>query len=306
MHMNNNQPLITILTDTKNRAELISRCIESIQKQTYQNYEHIIADGGTDTTEKVIAAYNDSRIRYVKVPEGGPVMQTKTAFEMSKGDFITFLDDDDEYLPEKLEKQLELIQSLPKDYGFIYGTMSYYDNNTNEYLYNHEANLKGGKELLKIAVADAVICGTPTLMFRREAFTSIGGTWIAGIGNERSDMALVCKALKQGWKVAPLKESYVKIYVNHQSVRMSDTSFYKNNNERYIKFHNYFLNEYADVIADCPKAGANHYHALVIYYSMLGQIGKAFSNWIKLLKVKFTPHSFALLPYYIFKHIMHK
>ena len=53
------QPLVTILTDTKNRAGLISRCIESIQKQTYQNYEHIIADGGSDNTEEVVMVYND-------------------------------------------------------------------------------------------------------------------------------------------------------------------------------------------------------------------------------------------------------
>ena len=56
------QPLVTILTDTKNRAGLISRCIESIQKQTYQNYEHIIADGGSDNTEEVVIAYNDQKL----------------------------------------------------------------------------------------------------------------------------------------------------------------------------------------------------------------------------------------------------
>ena len=93
--MRSDQPLVTILTDTKNRASLISRCIESIQKQTYQNYEHIIADGGSDNTEEIVRSYNDPRIKYVKVPTGGPVAQTKIAFEMSKGEFITFLDDDD-------------------------------------------------------------------------------------------------------------------------------------------------------------------------------------------------------------------
>ena len=107
--MVNNQPLVTIITNTKNRANLISRCIESIQKQTYQNYEHIVADGGTDNTKQVVEAYNDPHIKYISVPVGGPVAQTREAFNISKGDFITFLDDDDEYTPEKIEKQLELI-----------------------------------------------------------------------------------------------------------------------------------------------------------------------------------------------------
>ena len=164
------QPLVTIITNTKNRTNLISRCIESIQKQTFQNYEHIIADGGTDNTEAVVKSYNDNHIKYIKVSTGGPIIQTKAAFEISKGDYITFLDDDDEYLPDKIYKQLELIQSLPEEYGFIYGSMSYFDNNSKEFLYDHSASIEGGKEILPVAIANPIICGTPTLMFRRNVF----------------------------------------------------------------------------------------------------------------------------------------
>lgn len=57
------------------------------------------------------------------------MVQTSEAFKLSKGEFITFLDDD-EYLPEKLEKQLELILSLSDEYGFIYGAMADYENKT--------------------------------------------------------------------------------------------------------------------------------------------------------------------------------
>lgn len=300
------QPLITIITDTKNRACLISRCIESIQKQTYKNYEHIIADGGTDNTRQIVEAYNDPRIKYLSVPVGGPPAQTKEAFKISKGDFVTFLDDDDEYLPEKLEKQLELMLSLPDEYGFIYGSMTYYDNNTKEQLRVHKAEIEGGKEILPIAVANPVICGTPTLMFRRNVFESIGGTWITGIGNEMSDWALVCKALKQGWKVAALKESYLKIYVNHSSVRMSDPSFYKDNASRYIKFHNYFLMEYAGVIREHPKVGILHYESLILNYITAGEKTLAFDMWKRLLKVRCNIRSLVLLPYFMFKKLIIK
>ena len=300
-----NQPLVTIITNTKNRANLISRCIESIQKQTYQNYEHIIADGGTDNTKQVVEVYNDPHIKYISVPVGGPVAQTREAFKISKGDFVTFLDDDDEYTPEKLEKQLELIQSLPEDY-FIYGSMTYYDNNTKEQLRIHKAEVGGGKEILPTAVANPVICGTPTLMFSRKIFESIGGTWIAGIGNEMSDWALGCRALKQGWKVAALKESYLRIYINHGGVRMSDPLFYKNNAERYIKFHNHFLEEYADVIKDYPKVGIIHYESLIPYYVMQGMYADAYNKWKKLLKVNFSLRSALLYPYFVTKHLFAK
>ena len=298
--------MVTIITNTKNRANLISRCIESIQKQTYQNYEHIIADGGSDNTKDVVFAYNDSHIKYISVPVGGPIAQTREAFRISRGEFITFLDDDDEYLPEKIEKQLELIQSLSEEYGFIYGSMTYYDNNTKEQLRIHKAETEGGKEILPMAVASPMISGTPTFMFRRRVFMSIGGTWISGIGNDMSDWALGCRALKQGWKVAALKESYLRIYVNHGAVRMSDPHFYKDNAGIYIKFHNYFLTEYADVIKEQPKVGILHYESLIPYLIVVGKNREAFCVWGKLLKVRFNFRSISLYPYFRLKHLLGK
>lgn len=305
-YMDKKLPLVTIITNTKNRARLISRCIESIQNQTYQNYEHIVADGGTDNTKKIVESYNDPHIIYISIPEGGPVAQTKEAFKLSKGEFITFLDDDDEYTPEKLEKQLDLIQSLSDDYGFIYGAMTYYDNNTKEQLNIHGAEIEGGSEILPIAISKPTICGTPTFMFRRKAFESIGGTWIFGIGNDMSDWALGCRALKQGWKVAALKESYLRIYVNHQATRMSDADFYKDNSQRYIKFHNHFLSEYADIIAKNPKVGTFHYDNLVHFYVAAGRTGDAFKTWYKLIKTRPNFRSLVSFPYYFFRQLMKK
>lgn len=60
-------PLVSIITVTRNRASLISRCIESVQKQNYSNYEHIILDGNSeDNTQDVVFAYNDPKIKYKK------------------------------------------------------------------------------------------------------------------------------------------------------------------------------------------------------------------------------------------------
>lgn len=303
--MRPNNPLVTIITNTKNRSNLISRCIESIQKQTYQNYEHIIADGGSDNTEEVVLSYKDPKIKYIKVPNGGPIAQTRESFLLSNGDYITFLDDDDEYLPEKIEKQLELILSLQNDY-FIYGSMTYYDNVSKEIIRIHKADIEGGIEILPIAVANPVVCGTPTLMFSRTIFKSIGGTWISGIGNDMSDWALVCKALNQGWKVAALRESYLKIYINHDGVRMSDPSFYNDNAERYLMFHNYFLTEYADIISKNPSSGIYHYERLLFYNIISGNIKEAIQIWSRLIKTRPNMRSFVLFPYYLLKRTKNK
>ena len=96
-------PKVSILTITYNRADLIHRCIESVQSQTFQDYEHIIADGGSsDNTEEVVLSYNDPHIKYIKLQNKGPEFQMREAFKLSTGQYITFLDDDDEYLPDKL------------------------------------------------------------------------------------------------------------------------------------------------------------------------------------------------------------
>ncbi|MEG0012310.1 MAG: glycosyltransferase family 2 protein, partial [Muribaculaceae bacterium] len=102
--------LISIITITRNRASLIHRCIESIQKQTYRHYEHLIIDGNSeDNTEAVVNAYavSDSHIKYIKLDKNHPIPQTYLiAYKACKGDYITSLDDDDEYYPNKIEQQL--------------------------------------------------------------------------------------------------------------------------------------------------------------------------------------------------------
>lgn len=184
--------------------------------------------------------------------------------------------------------------------------MTYYDNNTKEQLNIHGAEIEGGSEILPIAISKPTICGTPTFMFRRKAFESIGGTWISGIGNDMSDWALGCRALKQGWKVAALKESYLRIYVNHQATRMSDADFYKDNSQRYIKFHNHFLSEYADIIAKNPKVGTFHYDNLVHFYVAADRTGDAFKTWYKLIKTRPNFRSLVSFPYYFFRQLMKK
>lgn len=294
------QPLVSILTNTKNRANLIPLCIESIRNQTYTNYEHIIADGGDDETAAVVASYNDPHIKYIKVSEGGVYAQTKKAFEVSKGEYITFLDDDDEYLPEKIEKQVELITSLPEDYGFIYGAMTYYDFQTKKQVDFHPADYSG-ENLLELSLTAPIICGMPTLMFRREVFEKLGGSWIQNIGDPSSDWAMACKALRAGYKVGALKESYLRIYVNHGFQRLSSEAATAQNATKHIQFHKYFLEEYDDIFEARPELAKNHIENLIYYHLILKDYRSAFRYWKKLLSDVPGIRSLLVYPYYYLK-----
>ena len=104
------KPLISIITPTYNCGPFIGRTIESAQAQTYTNWEMIIVDDcSTDNTQAVVAAYaqKDARIQYHRLAQnsGAAVARTQ-AMELANGAYMAFLDSDDLWFPEKLEKQL--------------------------------------------------------------------------------------------------------------------------------------------------------------------------------------------------------
>lgn len=294
------EPLITVITITRNRAALIHRCIESVQKQTYSNHEHIIVDGNSsDNTKEIVTSYvnDDPRIKYIHLDFCG-AEQMHQGFLASQGEYITFLDDDDEYLTINLEEKYKLLSQLDSSYGFIYGSMDYYNDSNGDYLYTHKATIEGGVEILPLAVADSVVCGTPSIMFRRCAFESIGGTYIDGIGNNFSDWALATKAIAKGWKVKKYERSLVKVY-KHKMARLSDNTIKGvDGANKMLLFHSYFLNEYSDVIRLHKQSGAIHYRGLVGANIRLGNWEEAFAYYKKLLCSAVTLKNI-LYPYYI-------
>jgi hypothetical protein len=114
-------PLITVCTGTANRPKLlVERCLKSIQEQTYTNLQIlVIGDHCIDDTAEHIAELNDSRIEFHNLPKRGPYPRpgierwwvaganaANASQSLAKGQFITYLDDDDRYEPERIETLL--------------------------------------------------------------------------------------------------------------------------------------------------------------------------------------------------------
>src|SRR5258708_4622321 len=115
-------PLVTVTVATYNRAQLLTdRCIPSVLGQTYPNLELIIVgDGCTDETEEAVRRITDPRLKFYNLAERGNYPRDKRrrwmvagapamniAASLAKGDYLTHLDDDDEYVPQRLEKLVE-------------------------------------------------------------------------------------------------------------------------------------------------------------------------------------------------------
>lgn len=116
------EPLVSVTVTTYNRARLLmERCIPSILGQTYHKLELIIVgDGCTDETEEVVSRIEDQRVRFFNLPERGsyPIDDLRRwmvagtfagnkACSMVQGDYLTHLDDDDEYTPDRLAKLVD-------------------------------------------------------------------------------------------------------------------------------------------------------------------------------------------------------
>lgn len=124
----NNHGLVSIITPTYNCGRFIAETLRSVQAQTYTNWEMIIVDDfSTDNTRKVVEQFaNDPRIKYHCLERNsGASVARNTGLKLAKGRWIAFLDSDDLWLPEKLERQIQFMTE--HGYAFTYHEYSEID-----------------------------------------------------------------------------------------------------------------------------------------------------------------------------------
>ncbi len=104
------KPLVSVVTPTYNRAATIARAVDSVLAQDFTDFEYVIVDdGSTDATLDVLKTYQDARIRVISQPNVGEAAARNTGILASCGEFIAFLDSDDEWLPQKLTRQMDML-----------------------------------------------------------------------------------------------------------------------------------------------------------------------------------------------------
>ena len=121
-------PNISIIMPTYNRARYLKDAVDSVLAQTYQDWELIVVDdGSTDHTVEVLnqCVKQDKRIYYIHQSNLGGATARNAALTKSTGQYIAFIDDDDCWLPKKLEMQVKLMDSRP-EVGFCYTRFQIY------------------------------------------------------------------------------------------------------------------------------------------------------------------------------------
>lgn len=114
-------PKISVLIPTYNRSGTLPRAIDSVLTQSIDDFEIIVVDDGSeDNTEEIVREFDDDRIVYIAHDTNrGQNTARNTGLKAANGDFISYLDSDDDFYPTHLERVSDLLDDLPKKYAGI-------------------------------------------------------------------------------------------------------------------------------------------------------------------------------------------
>lgn len=167
-------PTVSVIIPTFNRATDVQRAVHSVLTQTYRNLEVIVVDdGSTDGTAEALSRYHD-QARYVRIPHCGlPSRARNAGLEIARGAYLAFLDSDDEWLPQKLERQIEILDKCP-EVGLVCSNALVSENSQLESnrLYLRTDQGKSGWVLKELVGDNFVI--TSTAVVRRRLLDRIG------------------------------------------------------------------------------------------------------------------------------------
>lgn len=212
--------LVSVVVATYKREAELKNALESLAKQTYPNMEIVLVDdnGNDEWNSKVSATVEVFRNRYPKIKlecivnnsNQGSSKTRNIGIHSANGDYITFLDDDDIYLPDKIRKQVEFMETNQCDYSI-----------TDLILYNEDDKKinrrirsyikKTTVESLRLYHLKYHMTGTDTIMFKKEYLIQIGGFAPIDVGDE---FYLMQRAIEEGGKFGYLPGCEIKAYVH--------------------------------------------------------------------------------------------
>jgi teichuronic acid biosynthesis glycosyltransferase TuaG len=223
--------LVSIITPSYNSDKFISETILSVQNQTHQNWEMILVDDySTDKTVEIIESFikNDTRIQLHKLDKNsGAGIARNTAILAAKGDYIAFLDADDLWKPEKLEKQIAFM--LSNNLPFTFSFYDWIDEAGNSL----KKQIEAPKTLSYKQLFYCNYVGNLTGIYNSKFFGKIP---ISSI-RKRQDWIMWLTILKKIKTAQPVPESLAYYRIRENSISNSKTKLIKHNFSVYKQFH---------------------------------------------------------------------
>ena len=212
--------LVSIIMPSYNTARFIKETVDSVFAQTYKNFELIIVDDcSTDDTDDVVAPYlSDARVKYIKNEKNsGAAVSRNRALQEAAGKWIAFLDSDDLWHPEKLEKQLKFMSEKQCAFSF---THYYFDRGAEGIReFSPEKDEYTYKDILKHCY---IAC--PTVIYD---VTALGKVYMPTDAIKREDFGCWLSILRRGVNAHCLHESLLTVKIHEGSVSYNKTKMIK-------------------------------------------------------------------------------
>ena len=276
---------VSVIVATYRRDESLERALISLKNQQYKNIEVIIIDDNADKhfnemvtgiVEKLKESSADLDIKLITNPVNMGSAETRNiGIREAEGKYITFLDDDDEYLPEKIKNQVEFMENGGYDYSI-----------TDLDLYNESGKLirKRVRTFIKDISRESLlkyhlmyhITGTDAMMFKKEYLIAIDGFAPIDVGDE---FYLMLRAINENGKFGYLPCCDIKAFIHTgESGLSSGEGKIVGENNLYEYKKNYF-----DRLDSKTKRYINmrHYAVLAFAYLRMGNITETLKNGIK-------------------------
>lgn len=166
-------PLVSVVIPSYNRPAELRRALASVLAQDVEDLEIlVIDDASTEDTESAATGFGDPRIRFLRQPHNGGVAAARNrGLQESRAPFIALLDDDDEWLPGKLTKQLACLQAGPPDLGLVYGSAEDVDTDGRTRFHPNRAE---GQLYRKMLSRNRMHGAPSSLLMRRNIVRQIG------------------------------------------------------------------------------------------------------------------------------------
>lgn len=215
------QNLVSIITPNYNCGRFIAQTIESVLAQTYTNWEMLIVDDcSTDNSVQIALSYaeKDSRIKVVQNEKNcGAAISRNKAIELAQGEFVAFLDSDDLWLPDKLEKQIAFMRQNNCDFSFTEYEHIDEENNSLHQIANVTKHLKYRKMMMHCWP------GCLTVMYNQNV---VGKVYADNI-KKNNDHALFLRVLKNCHNAMGMKELLAKYRIRKGSISSKKSAIIK-------------------------------------------------------------------------------
>lgn len=261
MGLESNYPVVTVIIPTYNRAKWLQQALRSVLQQTYDNFEIIVVDdGSTDNTKDVLADLKNPAVRYISHGTNrGAAASRNIGLREAKGEFVGFLDDDDEWLPCKLQKQLDAFRNSPSSVGVVYTGSSIVSARSGKTVHSFVSHSPGHQD---IDFLRTVTFNTSVPLIRRSCFHDVGLFDETLPGAQDRDMWI---RLARHYAFEFIPEVLVKRYVHGEQIT-TDLKKKIEAKERIVR-------KYLDVLSMHPEVMAQHLWRIGILYCIDGRSG---------------------------------